>query len=144
MIFMDEHTTHKQMKKVLTILGCITLGLASCGSPDSSTKSSDADKTSGAESSSTASPGASGNTDAGKQLIAKSDCLGCHNETQKVVGPAYVDVAAKYTESDLDYLSGKIINGGSGVWGEVPMTAHPSLSKDDATQMARYILSLKK
>jgi cytochrome c len=142
MLIQDKHTTHKRMKKTLTIIGCITFALASCGSPDSSSKSADSGSTSGTESA--AGSGASGNTEAGKQLIAKSDCLGCHNETQKVVGPAYVDVAEKYTESDLDYLSGKIINGGSGVWGEVPMTAHPSLSKDDATQMASYILSLKK
>jgi cytochrome c len=141
------------MRKPLLIIGCIALALASCGSPDSSSKStgsseststgsSDTATSSTAESSS-ASTGGAGSA-AGKQLIAKSDCLGCHNETQKIVGPAYVAVAEKYTESDLDYLSGKIINGGSGVWGEVPMTAHPTLSKADATEMAKYILSLKK
>jgi cytochrome c len=128
------------MRKPLFIIGCIALALASCGSPDS--KSTDSGASNNTESSS-ASAG-SANTDAGKQLIAKSDCLGCHNETDKVVGPAYVAVAEKYTESDLDYLSGKIINGGSGVWGDVPMTAHPSLSQEDAKEMARYILSLKK
>jgi len=128
------------MRKPLFIIGCIALALASCGSPDS--KSTESSASSNTESSS-ASAG-SGNTEAGKQLIAKSDCLGCHNETDKVVGPAYVEVAEKYTESDLDYLAGKIINGGSGVWGEVPMTAHPSLSQDDAKEMAKYILSLKK
>jgi cytochrome c len=127
------------MKKTLLILGCITLALASCGSPDSS-------KTSETASSDTAST-AAGNGGAempGKQLIAKSDCLGCHNETEKIVGPSYVSVAEKYNESDLDYLAGKIIDGGSGVWGEVPMTPHQNLSKEDATQMAKYILSLNK
>src|SRR3954470_20516058 len=140
------------MRKPLLIIGCIALALASCGSPDSSKSSGTSESTSTGSSdtatsstteSSSASTGGGGSA-AGKQLIAKSDCLGCHNETQKIVGPAYVAVAEKYTESDLDYLSGKIINGGSGVWGEVPMTAHPTLSKADATEMAKYILSLKK
>jgi len=128
------------MKKPLFIIGCIALALASCGSPDS--KGTDSSAGSNTESSS-ASAG-SGNTEAGKQLIAKSDCLGCHNETDKLVGPAYVEVAEKYTASDIDYLAGKIIKGGSGVWGEVPMSAHPSLSQDDAKEMVSYILSLKK
>jgi cytochrome c len=138
------------MRKPLLIIGCIAVALASCGSPDSSSKSNDSAATTTNESSSESSSdtssasAGSGNAAAGKQLIAKSDCLGCHNETQKIVGPAYVAVAEKYTQSDLDYLSDKIIKGGSGVWGEVPMSAHPTLSKDDAKQMAEYILSLKK
>lgn len=142
------------MRKPLLIIGCIAFALASCSSPDSSSKNAgnseatstettDTSTTSTTESSSTEST-AGGGSAAGKQLIAKSDCLGCHNETQKIVGPAYVEVAEKYTQSDIDYLAGKIIKGGSGVWGEVPMSAHPTLSKEDATQMAQYILSLKK
>jgi cytochrome c len=141
------------MRKPLLIIGCIAMALASCSSPDSSSKnagSSETTSTGTSDTSTTSNPGTSstssesGGSAAGKQLIAKSDCLGCHNETQKVVGPAYVAVAEKYTQSDLDYLSGKIISGGSGVWGEVPMSAHPTLSKEDATEMAKYILSLKK
>lgn len=82
----------------------------------------------------------------GASLIAKSDCLSCHKNDQKVVGPAYAEVAAKYELNDknVDYLAGKIIKGGSGVWGEVPMLPHPDLSQKDAREMARYILSLRK
>lgn len=80
----------------------------------------------------------------GKELIAKSDCLTCHKENEKVIGPSYAEVAAKYSEKDIQYLSEKIIKGGAGVWGQVPMTAHPQISASDAEAMVRYILSLKK
>jgi cytochrome c len=92
----------------------------------------------------TASSGAS-DASKGKDLIAKSDCLSCHRENEKLVGPAYNEVAAKYEDNDknLDYLAKKIIEGGQGVWGQVPMTPHPAISKDDAKEMAKYVLSLK-
>ena len=81
----------------------------------------------------------------GSELIAKSDCLACHKVKEKLVGPAYTAVAAKYpaTEESINYLSDKIIKGGKGVWGEIPMTPHPAISKADAAAMARYVLSLK-
>lgn len=82
----------------------------------------------------------------GLELIGANDCTTCHKISEKNIGPAYTDVAAKYepTQANIDTLVGKIINGGSGVWGTVPMTPHPSLSKEDATEMVKYILSLKK
>ncbi|WP_276499193.1 c-type cytochrome [Pontibacter litorisediminis] len=87
---------------------------------------------------------ASGNFENGAKLIAGSDCLACHQEKQKLVGPAYVEVAQKYEFNDknVDYLASKIIEGGAGVWGQVPMTPHPNIKKEDAQEMARYILSL--
>lgn len=83
---------------------------------------------------------------AGAQLIAKSDCQTCHKEQEKLVGPAFVDVAKKYTSSDavVDTLANKIIKGGSGNWGTVPMAPHAAISMDDARSMVKYILSLKK
>lgn len=82
----------------------------------------------------------------GEKLIAKSDCIGCHKLDKKLIGPSYLDIAKKYPSNDKNvaYLSGKIIKGGSGVWGTIPMSAHSSLKKNDATSMAKYILSLKK
>ncbi|KAA3440851.1 c-type cytochrome [Rufibacter hautae] len=82
----------------------------------------------------------------GAQLISSSDCTGCHKIDVKLVGPAYEAVAQKYENNDKDteYLANKIIQGGKGVWGEIPMTPHPNLSQEDAKQMAQYILSLKK
>lgn len=81
----------------------------------------------------------------GLELIAKSDCLTCHKVSDKLTGPAYKDVAAKYenTDANVTMLAGKIIKGGQGNWGSIPMTPHPSLSEDDAKQMVKYILLLK-
>ena len=82
----------------------------------------------------------------GEKLIAKSDCIGCHKLDKKLIGPSYLEIAKKYslTDKNVAYLTGKIIKGGSGVWGAIPMSAHASLKKDDAKSMATYILSLKK
>lgn len=80
----------------------------------------------------------------GKALIGKSDCLACHKVDQKLVGPAYQDVAKKYkpTKANIDLLAGKIVKGGAGVWGQVPMSAHPQVPVEDAKKMVVYILSL--
>lgn len=82
----------------------------------------------------------------GKNLIAMSDCLACHQIDNRLVGPAYEEVAAKYemNEKNVVYLAEKIIQGGAGVWGQIPMTPHPDLSNEDAQEMAKYILSLRK
>jgi cytochrome c len=82
----------------------------------------------------------------GEKLIAKSDCVGCHKLDKKMIGPSYVEIAKKYPNNDknVDYLAGKIIKGGAGVWGTMPMSAHSSLKKEDAKSMAKYILGLKK
>ncbi len=81
----------------------------------------------------------------GAKLIAASDCAGCHKEHDKVVGPAYAAIAEKYkpTEANIAMLANKIIAGGKGHWGEIPMTAHPGLSVADAQEMTKYILSVK-
>ena len=83
----------------------------------------------------------------GLALIAKSDCLTCHKIDEVLTGPSYRDVANKYagtSDTIVNYLAGKIITGGKGVWGEVIMTAHAGLSQSDAEAMAKYILLLKK
>lgn len=82
----------------------------------------------------------------GKALIEASDCRTCHKDDAKLIGPAYADVAKKYenTASNVKMLAEKIINGGQGNWGEIPMSPHPSVSVEDASAMVEYILSLKK
>lgn len=82
----------------------------------------------------------------GLTLVAKSDCLTCHKVSEKLTGPSYKEVAAKYegTEENITMLANKIIKGGQGVWGAIPMTPHPTISEDDAKQMVKYILLLKK
>ena len=80
----------------------------------------------------------------GQSLVDASDCKTCHHPTNKLIGPAHAEVAKKYefTQANVDYLADKIVNGGSGVWGEIPMTPHVDLSQDDAKKMAMYVLSL--
>jgi len=82
----------------------------------------------------------------GMTLVAGSDCLTCHKVSEKNIGPSYKDVAAKYENNDdnIELLASKIIKGGSGVWGAIPMTAHASLKQEDAEAMVKYILLLKK
>ena len=80
----------------------------------------------------------------GLALIEGTDCLTCHKVDAKLVGPSYQEVAAKYTEADMDMLVNKIIDGGKGNWGEIPMTPHAGMSKENAKKMVEYILSLKK
>jgi cytochrome c len=83
--------------------------------------------------------------EAGKLLITKSDCMGCHSIENKMVGPAYATIAQTYpmTDANVTSLSQKIINGGSGKWGQVPMTPHPAITSPDAKKIVKYILSLK-
>ena len=80
----------------------------------------------------------------GLALIEGADCLTCHQIDKRVVGPSYQEVADKYTEGDLDMLASKIIEGGKGNWGEIPMTPHAGMSPDVAKKMVSYILTLKK
>ncbi|MCE7864713.1 MAG: cytochrome C [Bacteroidetes bacterium CHB5] len=80
----------------------------------------------------------------GDALVKASDCKTCHHATNKLIGPSHTDVAKKYefNAANVTYLAKKIIEGGTGVWGEIPMTPHPDLSQIDAEKMARYVLSL--
>lgn len=82
----------------------------------------------------------------GLALVGASDCLTCHKVNEKNIGPAYKDVAAKYesTDENIQLLASKIIKGGSGVWGAIPMTPHPTIQQADAEAMVKYILLLKK
>ena len=81
----------------------------------------------------------------GKALIEASDCRTCHHDKDKVIGPAYADVAKKYpnTDANVKMLASKVIAGGTGVWGQLPMVAHPNISTEDAEAMVKYILSMK-
>ena len=80
----------------------------------------------------------------GLVLIEGSDCAACHNAEVQTVGPSYVAIAERYDNNDLTTvrLANKIIQGGSGVWGEAIMTPHAQLDMEDAKKMVDYILSL--
>ncbi|MEM1323233.1 MAG: family 16 glycoside hydrolase [Bacteroidota bacterium] len=85
-------------------------------------------------------------TPLGQRLIARNDCKTCHNLNRKTIGPAYVDVAKKYanTEENIVMLVSKVKNGGYGVWGEQAMNAHPDVPESDIRAMVEYVMSLDK
>ena len=78
-------------------------------------------------------------------LAKAKNCMACHAVDKKLVGPAYKDVAAKYAgqKDAVDKLAVKIMKGGSGVWGPVPMPANTQVSEAEARQLAAWVLSLK-
>lgn len=83
---------------------------------------------------------------ANADLAQKKNCMACHAVDKKVVGPSYQDVAAKYAgqKDAVDKLSQKVIKGGAGVWGPVPMPANTAVSDAEAKQLVTWIMSLKK
>lgn len=80
----------------------------------------------------------------GKSLTQSMDCKTCHKEAEKSIGPNYLAVSEKYKDDPeaASYLRGKMVSGGSGVWGEVTMPAHPNITDEETRQITSYILSL--
>ena len=87
----------------------------------------------------------SGSAMASEKLAKEKNCMACHQVATKVVGPAYKDVAAKYAgQKDAEAkLVQKVIKGGSGAWGAVPMPANPQVSEAEAKTLVKWVLSLK-
>ena len=82
---------------------------------------------------------------ADQALATAKNCMACHAVDKKVVGPSFKDVAAKYAKQKdaADMLATKIIKGGSGVWGPVPMPANAQVNPADAKKLATWILATK-
>ncbi|MBE7170710.1 MAG: c-type cytochrome [Williamsia sp.] len=129
------------MKKFLFILltGCLAIG---CGNNDAEKKDTAETKTDSTATAKEEDPDIA----KGLTLVANNDCLTCHKINETATGPAYQAVAQRYeaTAEVVDSLSQKVITGGAGKWGQIPMSPHPQLSKDDAKAMVKYILSLRK
>ena len=129
--------------------------LASCGNGGSSGGGSDTTTASSDNTSTSSNGDISSNPDYSKglDLVGSSDCLTCHKVSEKLVGPAYQDVANKYAGVDtaVTYLAHRIINGVGANdkkdWGsetnDAIMTPHPQISEADAEQMVKYVLLLK-
>jgi len=124
------------MKKAIIICSIIAV-IISCNSSDSEKNTTDTSK----EMTATEDPEVA----KGLDLVAKSDCFTCHKIVEPFTGPSYEAVAAKYPDNEqvIDSVSKKIITGGAGNWGTIPMTPHPDISEADAKTMTKYILSLK-
>ena len=129
------------MKKTILFLLISSGVILACNSGGSSSKTDSA----------AAAPVAPAAADSkGLELIGASDCTTCHRLHKEAagasIGPSYSEVAAKYSpaaDTTVDRLVHKIISGGNGVWGTVPMTPHPALAPADVKEMVTYILSLK-
>lgn len=137
------------MKKLAVILSCTILA-AACGN-SGETKSTETKKDTVAAAGAATAPATSSANEKGLELIGSSDCTTCHRlhkeASGSTIGPAYSEVANKYSpaaDSTVNRLVKKIISGGSGVWGTIPMTPHPSLKEEDIHEMVKYILTLKK
>jgi cytochrome c len=129
------------VSKTSAIILSLGLLVAACGSGGGANSSATKD---------TASAAATAANDKALALIGASDCTTCHKIHQEAgvssTGPAYNLVAAKYSpaaDTTIDRLVKKIITGGSGVWGTIPMTGHPALKEADVRLMVQYILTLK-
>ncbi|MBI2308079.1 MAG: c-type cytochrome [Rhodocyclales bacterium] len=83
-----------------------------------------------------------GAVQADEALAKAKNCMTCHQIDKKVVGPAYKDVAKKYTAKDEAALVDKVIKGGKGSWGAVPMPPN-KVTPEEASKLVKWILSLK-
>jgi cytochrome c len=88
---------------------------------------------------------ASGSAMASADLAKAKNCMACHATATKLVGPAYKDVAAKYAgQKDAEAkLVAKVMKGGSGSWGAVPMPANPQVSEAEAKTLVKWIMAQK-
>jgi cytochrome c len=88
---------------------------------------------------------ASSNAMANADLAKAKNCMACHAVANKVVGPAFKDVAAKYAgQKDAEAkLVQKVIKGGSGAWGAVPMPANAQVSEAEAHTLVKWVLAQK-
>lgn len=133
------------MKKLF--VGILALAAIYSCNNSTETKASDASKSADTAAAAPANANAAQSAENEKaiNLIAQSDCLTCHKVDEKTTGPAYRDVANKYENNDatVELLAKKVIAGGKGNWGEIPMTPHPNLSEADAKEMVKYVLSLR-
>ena len=79
------------------------------------------------------------------QLATAKNCMACHAVEKKLVGPSYKDVAAKYAGQPdaVEKLATKVMKGGSGVWGPIPMPANAQVSADEAKKLVTWILTQK-
>lgn len=81
---------------------------------------------------------------ANAELAQKKNCMACHAVDKKLIGPAYKDIAAKYAgqKDAVAKLSEKVIKGGVGAWGQIPMPAN-SVTPDEAKALVTWVLAQK-
>lgn len=87
--------------------------------------------------------GLAGHAVASPELAKAKSCTACHAASSKLVGPSFKDIAAKYANDNAapDALAKKIKLGSKGAWGPIAMPPNPQLSNEDASSLARWILT---
>lgn len=143
------------MKKYFITITMVSLLAACGGNSNNANNDTTANNTSAEANAGSADISQNPDYQKGLDLISSSDCLTCHKVNEKLVGPAYQEVANKYAGVDtaVTYLAHRIIHGVNPAagdrsdWGSetnnAVMTPHPQISQADAEQMVKYILLLK-
>lgn len=82
---------------------------------------------------------------ADQALATSKNCMACHAVDKKLVGPSYKDIAAKYAadKTAVDRLAAKIMKGGSGAWGAVPMPANAQVNEAEAKKLSAWVMTIK-
>lgn len=80
---------------------------------------------------------------AGLSIARSNACMGCHAVDRKLVGPSFQQIAARYKGDPgaQTKLQGKVRDGGSGVWGAIPMPSHPGMSDADIKTVVQWVLA---
>jgi cytochrome c len=138
----------KIMKHLIGIVSLLALGACNNNqAPPPATGDSAATITKITDSSTaSASAGTEHTGHPGYALLLQNDCKTCHTPDKPATGPSFVMIAARYDSTKsgtVEHLAQKVISGGKGSWGDVPMTPHPALSQADAETLVRYVLSYK-
>jgi len=128
--------------KQIFLTSAIALTLIACGGSGTENKEQKKEEP---KVEAAADPTANPDYENGLVLVAQSNCLTCHKVDEKLIGPAYREVANKYenNEANIKMLAEKVIKGGTGVWGQVAMAPHPEVTLPNAEAMVKYILLLK-
>jgi cytochrome c len=133
------------MKKIVVTVFAMA-ALIACNNSDTTSKPAETKETAEVKPAAT-DLSANPDYEAGLALVGNNGCFQCHKVDEPLTGPTYRQVADKYAAEGaaaIPKLAKKIIEGGSGVWGQIPMIAHPSVTQEDAEKMVKYILLLKK
>lgn len=134
----------KKLYVLILVAGFATWSMSSCGGKKEEDKKEGDEEYNDYETAEPKKESAEDLVKQGQALVDASDCKTCHHSINKIVGPSHTDVAKKYefTKANVSMLADKIMNGGSGNWGDIPMTPHADISKADAEKMSMYVLSL--